>query len=92
MEETTKREEKPRLRRGMKRVADGSEATDVVPVVVNPVQVEVTLRVIAVEIRYVAVTIDDSNGALCDTPSKPRILVCRSTNLKLNRLRDLNIA
>ena len=47
----------------MKRVADGEEPTVVVPVVVDPVQVEVPTIVIVPQIRDVAVTVHVRLGA-----------------------------
>jgi len=41
----------------MKRLADGEEAADFVPLIVVPVEVEVTLRPVPVEVGHVAVTI-----------------------------------
>lgn len=42
---------------GMKQVADGGEPVDLVPVVIDPVQVQVPLRAIPVEVRNVAVAV-----------------------------------
>ena len=52
-------------------VANREEAVVGVPVVVPPVEVEVTLRTVPVEIRHVAVAIDLANGALCEKPPMP---------------------
>ena len=52
-------------------VANRQEAVVGIPVVVEPIEVEVALRTILVEIRHVAVVIDLANGALCEKPSKP---------------------
>ena len=41
----------------MKRVADGSETTDVVPVIVDPVQVQLAVRIVPVEVRDVPVAV-----------------------------------
>jgi len=38
----------------MKRVSDGREPVDLVPVVLDPVQVQVALRAVPVEVRNVA--------------------------------------
>ncbi|MEK7606165.1 MAG: hypothetical protein AAB458_01030 [Patescibacteria group bacterium] len=53
------------------KVANGQEPTGVVPVVVPPVEVEVPLRVVPIEVRDVAVAIDQSDGAMYDVPSVP---------------------
>lgn len=41
----------------MKRVSDGREPIDLVPVVLDPVQVQVALRAVPVEVRNVAVAV-----------------------------------
>ncbi|MEK7390519.1 MAG: hypothetical protein AAB635_00050 [Patescibacteria group bacterium] len=51
------------------KVANSEEAIDRIPVVVPPIEVEVPLGIVPVEIRHVAVAIDLSNGALCEKPS-----------------------
>jgi hypothetical protein len=38
-------------------LADGQEATDVVPVIVRPVEVELAVRTVPVEIGHVAVAV-----------------------------------
>ena len=55
-------------------MANGQEPTDVVPIVVVPIEVEVPLRVVPVEVRDVAVAIDRSDGAMYDVPSVPPLL------------------
>lgn len=41
----------------MKIVANDSEPPVLIPVVLNPVEVQLTLRIVAVEVRDVAVTV-----------------------------------
>jgi len=50
-------------------VANGEETIVGVPVIVPPIEVEVALRSVPVEIRDVAVAIDLANGALYEKPS-----------------------
>lgn len=50
-------------------VANRQEAVVGVPVVVPPIEVELALGVVLVEIRHVAVAINLTNGALCEKPS-----------------------
>jgi hypothetical protein len=50
-------------------VANPQEPIVGVPIVVPPIEVEVPLRVVLVEVRDVAVAIDLSNGSLCNKPS-----------------------
>ena len=52
------------------RVADRQEAVVGVPVIVPPVEVELALRVVLVEIRHIAIAIDLANGACAK--SRPR--------------------
>ena len=52
-------------------VANRKEAVVGIPVIVPPIEVEVTLRIVPVEVRNVTVTIDLANGALCEKPSIP---------------------
>ena len=46
-------------------VANGQETVVVIPVVVPPIEVEVTLGVVPVEVRHVAVAVDLRDGTLC---------------------------
>ena len=50
-------------------IANPKEAIVGIPVIIKPI--EVTLRTILVEIRHMAVTINLSNGTLCERPSVP---------------------
>jgi hypothetical protein len=50
-------------------VANREEAVVGVPVIVPPIEIEVALGTVLVEIRHVAVTIDLANGALYEKPS-----------------------
>ena len=50
-------------------MANGKETIVGVPVVIPPIEVQVPLGIVLVEIRDVAVAIDLSNGALCEKPS-----------------------
>ena len=50
-------------------MANSEEAIVRIPVVVSPIEVEVPLGIVPVEIRHVAFVIDLSNGALCEKPS-----------------------
>jgi hypothetical protein len=58
------------LRRKLK-VANGQETVVVIPVIVPPIEVEVALGTVLVEVRHVAVTIDLANGALYEKRSMP---------------------
>jgi hypothetical protein len=51
------------------KVANRKEAVVGVPVIVEPVEVQVPLRVVLVKVRNVAVIIDLTNGALYEKPS-----------------------
>lgn len=57
----------------MKKVANGSETTVVVPTVLEPVQIQLTLVVPVVEIRDVAITIAvrPDRAVMCHTSSYP---------------------
>ena len=46
-------------------MANGQETVVVIPVVVPPIEVEVTLGVVPVEVRHVAVAVDLRDGTLC---------------------------
>lgn len=50
-------------------VANAEEAVVAIPVIVEPIQVQVTLRIVPVEVSHVAVAIDLGHGAMCDAPS-----------------------
>jgi len=52
------------------KVADGKETVIGIPVIVPPIEVEVALGIVPVEIRNVAVAIDLTNGALYEKPSQ----------------------
>lgn len=51
------------------RVANSEEATVRIPVVVPPIEVQVPLGVVPVEVRYVAVAVNHRLGALYEKPS-----------------------
>ncbi len=57
----------------MKRIAYGSEAIVVIPVAIEVVQVQLTLRVPVVEVRNVAVaiTVVPDRSIMCNMPSSP---------------------
>ncbi len=46
----------------MKRLANGEEPTDFIPLIVIPVEVEVSLRSVSVEVGHVAITISVDQG------------------------------
>lgn len=46
----------------MIKLADGKKAKVVVPVVVKPIEVEVTIRTVPVEVRHVAITVRVNPG------------------------------
>jgi len=50
-------------------VANSQEAIVGVPIIVPPIEVEVPLRAVLVQVRDIAVAIDLANGALCKKPS-----------------------
>lgn len=52
-------------------VANSRKAANVIPVIVEPIQVQLALRVVPVEVSHVAVAIDLGHGAICDMPSSP---------------------
>ncbi|MFA6463544.1 MAG: hypothetical protein WCV55_00905 [Candidatus Paceibacterota bacterium] len=69
METTTlKQNSRGNISRETAIVANGKEAIVGVPVIVPPIEVEVTLRIILVQIRDVAVAIDLVSGALYEKP------------------------
>ena len=53
------------------KVANGEEPIVRVPVVVEPVEVQVALGVVPVEVRHVAIAIDLGDRAMCYEPSMP---------------------
>ena len=53
------------------KVADGKETIVGIPVIVPPIEIQVALRVVPVEVRHVAVVSDLANGALYEKQSKP---------------------
>ena len=52
-------------------VANTEEPVVSIPVIVPPIEVQVALGIVPVEVRNVAVAIDLVNGALCEKPSRP---------------------
>ena len=60
-----------------------------IPVIVEPIQVQVTLRVVPVEVRHVAVAIHLRNGALCEMPSAATTSRPPRADKRLNFMRDL---
>ena len=60
----------------MKRFANGKETIVVIPVIVEIVQVQVTLRTVLVQIRHMAVTVKLANRNVQNTiySTTPRIL------------------
>ena len=52
-------------------MANTEEAVVGIPVIVPPIEVQVALGIVPVEVRNVAVAIDLANGALCEKPSMP---------------------
>ena len=68
------------------RVANGEKATIAIPIVVEPIQVQVALGIVPVEIRHIAVAIDLRDRALVES-------AIRATTHRilsgLNRMRDL---
>jgi len=80
------------------KVANSQEPVVAIPVTVPPIQVQVPLRAILVEIRHVAVAVDLSDGALCErssiTPpldSPPVSGDCELSGLNLTRDLQLHI-
>jgi hypothetical protein len=53
------------------KVANRQETIVRIPIIVPPIEVELALRVVLVEIRHVAIAIDLGNGALYEKPSMP---------------------
>ena len=51
------------------KVADNKEPIVGIPVIVEPIEVELALRAILVEIRHIAVAVDLGDGALYEKPS-----------------------
>ena len=52
-------------------MANTEEPVVGIPVIVPPIEVEVALGIVPVEVRNVAVAIDLANGALCEKPPMP---------------------
>lgn len=52
-------------------VANGQETVVRIPIVVPPVEIELALGIVPVEVRNVAVAIDLADGALYKKPSTP---------------------
>ncbi len=67
-------------------VANGQETVVAIPVVVPPIEVEVPLGVVLVEIRHVAVAVDLGDRALCRSAVHA---TTRRMLSGLNRTRDL---
>ena len=58
-------------------LANGEEAIVRIPVVVEPIEVQVPLGIVPVEVRNVTVAINLTNGALCEKAihaTAPRLL------------------
>jgi hypothetical protein len=53
------------------RVANREETIVGVPVIVPPIEVQVPLGIVPVEVRHVAVAVDLADGASCEKPSMP---------------------
>ncbi len=60
----------------MKRVADGQEPTDVVPLVVVPVQVKIAVAVVPVEVRNTTITVG--------VDPRRAVIVCTETPISLS--------
>jgi len=52
-------------------VANREESIVGVPVIVPPIEVQVALGIVPVEVRNLAVEVDLTNGALCEKPPVP---------------------
>jgi len=52
-------------------VANTEETVVGIPVIVPPIEVQVALGIVPVEVRNVTVAINLTNGALCKKPSMP---------------------
>ena len=70
-------------------VANGKEAIVRIPVVVPPIEVEVPLGVVLVEVRHVPVAVNLSNGALYEKPSMALSVNIFANISGLYRIRDL---
>jgi hypothetical protein len=57
--------------------SDGKETIVRIPVIVEPIEVQITLGTVPVEIHHVAVAVDLGEGAMCNKPSifTPRVIV-----------------
>lgn len=72
MEETTYKQNSCRYTAGETALVANSKETIVgIPIIAPPIEVEVTLRIVPVEVRHVAVTIDLANRASCKKLSTP---------------------
>ncbi len=52
-------------------MANTEETVVGIPVIVPPIEVQVALGIVPVEVRNVAVAVDLANGALCEKPPMP---------------------
>lgn len=52
-------------------VANGQKPIVVVPVIIPPIQIEVTLRTVTPEVRNVTVAVNLTGRTLCEIPSMP---------------------
>lgn len=55
-------------------MANCEEAVVGVPVIIEPIQIEVALRTVLVQVEHVAIAIDLRNGALYEKPPVPLLL------------------
>ena len=62
--------------RGNSISSEGEEATIAIPVIVPPVEIEVALRAVPVEIHHVTVVVDHTGRALYEIPSLALPLEC----------------
>ena len=65
------------------RVANGEEAVVAIPVIVPPIEVELPLGVVPIEVRHVAMTPDLGDGTLYKLPSISPPLVHPSEDSRL---------
>jgi len=70
-------------------VAHREEPVVAIPVIVKPIEVELALRVILVEVEDVAITVDLRDGALYKIPSKPLPVENSAVVSRLYRIRDV---
>ena len=52
-------------------MANTEETVVGIPVIVPPIEVQVALGIVPVEVRNIAVAIDLTNGSLCEKPPMP---------------------